>query len=471
MSLRLKLAILNSLVVLLALGTGMWLLVSQAQRAYLGSIDRELFQRASRFPGPNIRPEGGPGEPPFGQGVGDPNQRPNQPRFGGPGDMGRPHIYGENGDAIREEDNPPLDPRALKAPADGPIFSFTQIDGRKIRVVTAKVQRPNFVGKVQFAADLGEFDRMSQNQMSTVWVLLPVSLVVSAILGWLMASFATRPINRMKEAASRISPQNLSERLEGYGQDEVGELASSFNTMLERLELSSLEREKLMDSLRESLEQQKRFVSDASHELRTPLTRIRLASSSIEEQDLTLEETKESLTMIDKEAVGMTELVEQLLALARLESGTSLQIETLPVRSLFEQLRDEFGRDPRVKWIPAPSDLTIRCHEPSVLRALRNLIENARKYTQEGGEISVEANQSPSGVQIRISDNGSGIATEHLSRLTERFYRVDDSRNRAIGGTGLGLAIVKGIMDQHHGEVQVQSRVGAGTAVTLTFPQ
>lgn len=509
MSLRFKLAILNALIVLLALGIGSWLLISQARRAYIGSIDRELLQRAGRFSGANMGPlpelgppegqgqpngQGQPGGPGMGQGQrqGQPggpgtgqgqNQFPGQGQPGGPGqqgeprfrfagegDIGRPRVYGENGDPIRKDGDPIIDRHALRDVQDRPILSTLMYEGRKVRVITAPVRRPWFQGKVQFAADLGEFERMNQNQMGTALILLPLSIIFSATLGWFMAGLATRPINRMSEATTKISPDRLSDRLEGYGSDEVGKLAASFNTMLQRLEVSATEREKLMEHLKESLEQQKRFVSDASHELRTPLTRIRLASSSVDEQDLTSDEMKESLTMIDKEAVGMTELVEQLLALARLDSGATLQTRSINVKNLFAQLSDEFAKDSRVKWIPVADELAVTCHEPSTIRALRNLIENARKYTPEGGEIHIEATKLAEGVQIRVSDNGSGIEPEHLARLTERFYRVDDSRNRSIGGTGLGLAIVKGIMDQHKGEIQVQSRVGSGTAATLFFP-
>lgn len=533
MSLKLRLALYNTFFVLLALGLGLALLVFQSRNVFLDSLDRELISRGDRMMrNPGLRERGLLGEPAFqnrlnrqnpqggipqGQGLGpqgndfinpdpeqDPNQGPNPngqlgqgqpgnpnpnnipprrpgqqnlglgPEFGGPpnDDIGRPILYDPNGKPIFANDTRILDPVALRQrPERRPIVATVSVEGIPTRVITVPLHgKDKLLGYAQFGHDLQDFQRLKETQSSTILFLLPIAIVLSGAVGWLLAGMAVKPINEVARASEKISDSDMSTRLTVTGNDEIGRLSQSFNAMVDRLQLSFEERQRLFVELQTTLEQQKQFVADASHELRTPLARLRITTSSALEQETSPEEMKEALEIADQETVHMSSLVDQLLTLARLDSDYNPALYPVNLSEVAQEAAAKFPADaPNAISLNLAPNVVIQGDHDSLVRAVVNLIENAKRYSPDK-EIVVMTQATPDQVILVVRDHGSGIAPQHIAHLTERFYRVDDARNRKMGGTGLGLAIVKSIVEANKGKLVIQSKLGEGTAVQLIFP-
>lgn len=233
------------------------------------------------------------------------------------------------------------------------------------------------------------------------------------------------------------------------------------------------------------------FIANVSHELRTPLTSIRGYAETLADGAVTdPERAKHFLAVIQRHAERLTRLVDDLLALSNLELGkTTLQIATVDVASLVDRVLEGFGPLARAKKIDLRKQLVselppLRGDPDRVEQVLVNLVDNAIKYTGEGGSVVVSASATteargthlrspkPKGawVEICVKDTGVGIPSRDLPRLTERFYRVDRARSRELGGTGLGLAIVKHVLQAHGGAMRIESELGRGTSVFVYLP-
>lgn len=513
MSLRFRLALLNTFFVLMALGLAMSVVVVQTRQVFLGSIDRELMNRAERMMGnPNLRQRdeplrtidnipdrqddnpNGPPEANPGQGEGGPpgqNGQLGQARSGQPlmnrviGQMIGPEFAGPpNNDISRPIaitlEGHPVDPRLtrildVKALENKqlvrPMLVTLPVENIPTRVITVPlIGRSGLLGFAQYGHDLKDFDRLKETQTTTIVFLLPFVLFGSIVVGWFLAGLAVQPIKRFAEASEAVSESDMSVRIDTKGNDEIARLGQSFNSMVDRLQLSFHERQRIFDELQATLEQQKQFVGDASHELRTPLARLRITTSSALEQDSTPDEMKEALEIADRETVQMSNLVDQLLMLARLDSGRAIEFQAVDLLDIAKEAASKFpSGQPNSVLVKGDERAVVQGNADSLIRAVSNLIENARRYCPDHS-IEVSIHNSPTHTILLVRDFGSGIEQKHLGHLTERFYRIDDARNRKMGGTGLGLAIVKSIVESHHGRLDIQSKVGEGTAVQLIFP-
>ncbi len=219
------------------------------------------------------------------------------------------------------------------------------------------------------------------------------------------------------------------------------------------------------------------FVANVSHELKTPLTSIigfveTLKEGAIEDPEHRLK----FLGIIDEHSQKLRILIEDLLSLSKLESGTGrLKTETVDLERVFSKITNLLKRNLEQKGVRLEIDLEARpflIHaEPLLIeQALTNLLDNAIKYNKPEGKISVQVSRSAQGTTIRVKDTGIGIPAKDLSRIFERFYRVEKSRSRESGGTGLGLSIVKHIVEKHSGEIEVNSFEDKGTTFTITLP-
>ena len=213
------------------------------------------------------------------------------------------------------------------------------------------------------------------------------------------------------------------------------------------------------------------FIANVSHELRTPLT---VLSGFLELASPAVPMSAQHLELMRTEAVRMQRLIDDLLTLSRLESTAApSQEERVALAPLVQRAVDlaralSAGRH-EIRIEPMPADL--RGAEREIESALTNLVTNAVRYTPPGGRIVVGAALNTEGIALVVTDNGVGVAAEHIPRLTERFYRVDKSRSRDTGGTGLGLAIVKHVMLRHQGRLDVSSTLGEGSSFSLWFPR
>lgn len=288
-----------------------------------------------------------------------------------------------------------------------------------------------------------------------------LGVAFSFFVGIVLSRRALRPIDRLTRAARRISVSDLDQRVEvGKADDELSRLATTFNGMIERLQ--------------QSFEKQNRFVSDASHELRTPIAVIKGYADLIEQwakdDPKVLEE---SVAAIRKEAKNMTGLTEDLLFLARGDSGRlKIHKEDFSVPHLLEEITEEsqlIAPDHHFEC-SVPKDILLYADRKMLKQALRALVDNGIKYTPEGGSVQIRAVKKQEKLEITVADSGIGISDKDLPHIFDRFYRVDKDRSREKGGSGLGLAIVKSIVEAHNGTIGIRSKQSQGTAVTIILP-
>jgi signal transduction histidine kinase len=283
-------------------------------------------------------------------------------------------------------------------------------------------------------------------------------IVVAAGSSLAVAGPALRPIAAMTQTARAIAAsRGFSRRLEEPARkDELGRLARTFNEMLASLE--------------EAYRSQQRFVADAAHELRAPLTAIQGNVELLARMpDMPADERAEALAYLDGEARRLSRIVAELLTLARADAGQTLERRPVELdRVLLDALAEmrPLAEDRRLE-LTSFEPVMVNGDADRLKQLLLNLLDNSLKYTPPDGRISVELARSPSEAVLTIRDTGVGISREDLPQIFERFYRADPARSRDPAGTGLGLAIVRWIVDQHEGEISVDSRVGQGTTVTV----
>ncbi len=218
------------------------------------------------------------------------------------------------------------------------------------------------------------------------------------------------------------------------------------------------------------------FVANVSHELRTPLTIVGGFAETMQDPDVPMEKRAEFARTILSNTQRMQRIVDELLDLSRIESGHwKPRPEAVRMADLANDIFTRLGASAKSKGIALdaridPGAVAVYADRTALEQILVNLVENAIRYSGEGGRITIETKPVDNGVAVIVSDTGMGIPPEHLPRIFERFYRVDSGRSRESGGTGLGLAIVRHLVDAHDGWVRADSVVGAGTTITVFFP-
>ena len=284
--------------------------------------------------------------------------------------------------------------------------------------------------------------------------------VVMVLLGALMAFFIARRISRpvaaVNESAKELARGNYDIRFEGGGAREVGELAQTLNVAAE--ELSKVEK------LRREL------LANVSHDLRTPLTMIRGYSEVL--RDLPGENTPENVQIIIDETQRLTDLVNDLLDLSRLESGV-VKLDVAPF-DLTDSIRTILARYDKLADYSFPfaydREVTVNADELKISQVVYNLVNNAITYAGEDKTVSLTQTVLGDRVRISVSDTGEGIPADKLKDIWERYYKVDKEHKRAQVGTGLGLSIVKNILDLHQGAYGVESTLGAGSTFWFELP-
>lgn len=296
---------------------------------------------------------------------------------------------------------------------------------------------------------------------------VPLALAMAGLGGWFMARKSLLPIVAMSESARRIGAENLAQRLPVANlRDELGQLASTFNELLERLQTS--------------FAQQRQFMADASHELRTPLSVIRTAAAVTLEQPTRGEsEYREVLTMVDRQTARLTRIVDEMFTLARADAGKrELRLSNFYLDELVAETSSAAAmlakrNDVTVEF--AANKETLYCGDEELLRQMiLNLLDNAIKFTPPGGNISVEMSQNDSRHFITVKDTGIGIPAETQAHIFERFYRADQARSRSQqingGGAGLGLSIARWIAETHGGSLELLHSDHTGSTFVVSLP-
>lgn len=313
-----------------------------------------------------------------------------------------------------------------------------------------------------------------QSQITEVFSLILeavlIGFVISIVISLIISKTLLSPIQGMTKAAEAMADGDFSRKIRVESEDEIGILATTFNDMASRIE-------SMLEELRKAEMLRREFVANVSHELRTPLTSIRTYAETISDnQEIAQETEEEFLRVIINESDRMTKIVQDLLELSRFDSGhTTMTIETFSVEKSLRDVYAAIALEARKRNHELNLELAWKMPEISGDRArieqvLMNIITNALKYTPDGGKIDIYGGLSESNVWIRIEDTGIGIPKEDLTRIFDRFYRVDKARTRESGGTGLGLSIAKEIVAKHNGSITIESTLGEGTSVTVTLP-
>lgn len=287
-----------------------------------------------------------------------------------------------------------------------------------------------------------------------------ISLTFSILLAVLISRSVARPLRRVASASNAVAKGDYDQKIEEDGPQEVRDLAKAFNGMIEQVQSAQ--------------KTQRDFLANVSHELKTPLTSIQGYSQAI--LDGAAAEPTRAAQVIYDEAGRMRRMVEELLDLARIESGqTKLRREYVNLQDLLTSVLNRFvfqAEDRRITLISEVGELPVLTGDNDRLaQVFANLVDNALTHTPPGGTITVRAEPFNNGVQVVVSDTGKGIPQEDLSRIFERFYQIDKSRARSgRKGTGLGLAISKEIVEVHSGIIQAESPVGQGAKFVVWLP-
>ena len=342
------------------------------------------------------------------------------------------------------------------------VFTNSIVSGVPLRMYVAPLMaRDQIVGVIMVAQSVQPvLDTL--RRLGTLLVIgILGGLAFASMVGALLARSALAPIDRMTQSAHGIAHEgDLTRRIEQpKTRDEVERLAATFNEMLARIE--------------ELFRSQQRFVADMSHELRSPLTAIRgnldlLRRGAFENN----QERDASLAAIDSESARMQRMVQDLLLLAQADAGVEIKKQMVELDTLLlDVYRQARLMTTGVKVSLGSEDQAQVLGDPDRLKQLFiNLVDNAIKYTPNGGEVKLALERDPEWVRVAIADTGPGIPEQDLPKIFDRFYRVDKARARENGGTGLGLSIVKWIVDAHGGKIAVKSKLGKGTTFTVWLP-
>ncbi|MBX3012028.1 MAG: HAMP domain-containing protein [Caldilineaceae bacterium] len=335
------------------------------------------------------------------------------------------------------------------------------------------------LGAVQIVQPIDSVEN-TLNQISRYLILgTALSLVLAAIVGALIAHRALAPIGAITHTASSITrTHDLRRRLQiADSASEVGQLAGTFNDMLDRIQ-------KLFET-------QERLIADVSHEMRTPLTSMqgniellqRMAAADQEPARYGVNKNallRETLREVEQETQRMSKMINDLLLLAQADSGAlQLQLAPVEVDTLLLEVYRQTKRMADLRKGPGALDIRLG-HEDQALvwgdqdrlrQLLLNLTDNAIKYTPEGGTITLSLTNEAGWVQVAVRDTGIGILPENQAQIFERFYRTDKARSRELGGSGLGLSIVQWIALAHNGRITVQSEAHQGSTFALWLPE
>ncbi len=352
-------------------------------------------------------------------------------------------------------------PDVSRLPKRGGVQTVSQ-NGKPVRVLSAAIPS----GVIQIGMPLDEFDEMLSAFTWTAILGSPLLLILASAGGYWMSRRALAPVERIARTAGEIEAQNLSERMPIRGtDDELDHLSGTLNAMFARLE--------------QSFRRITQFTADASHELRTPVAIIRTTAEVIRKKPRTEKEYAEALDRILAESERTTELIEDLMLLARADAN----IEDMVLEPV--ELCDEVETacaDARILAEAGGNTLTFekssKCRVSGDYRALRRLIlillDNAIKYSNPGGTVHLSLSSCARGGRslaiVEVRDNGIGIAAEDLPHVFERFYRASKDRSRKIGGVGLGLSIAESIAERHGGEIQIESEPGKGSIARVVLP-
>jgi heavy metal sensor kinase len=390
-------------------------------------------------------------------------------------------VLDESGRIGRKSDNLkdvqlPISLNALKNASMGLVTFETNrsLGDTPLRIVTLPVTEKNQSMRiVQVASSLEDVEDALNTLFLILVITVPSALILASLGGQFLAYKALKPVDQITQTARMITSQNLNQRISPPKvTDEISRLIETFNEMISRLD--------------QSFRQIKQFSSDASHQLKTPLTILRGEVEVALRKERGPAEYQKVLKSNLEEVHRMAQIVEDLLMLSRADNGEiQLSLKEIDLAEILNEMV------PQARFLAQPQNLLLQAFLPEekitilgdslrIRELLLNLIENAVKYSEDGGQVTIhlsKQNSAASGerkengfAEIRVTDTGIGIAKEDQERIFDRFFRVDKARSREQGGSGLGLSICKWIVEAHQGKITVESYLEKGSSFIVLLP-
>jgi signal transduction histidine kinase len=475
-SIRLRLTLLYSAILTLTLIAFSTILYATQSHATYDGIKANLMRQADGMSGPRRFP-GPPNQPPAeGAPPGGPPPGANLPDDALPGRWTQTRSL--DGTVLSRtldlgDVTLPLSPKGLRTVQNGTgWFETAQVEDQPLLIYSQPFtpqggSQGGVVEIVQVAFPIAQPEQSLRTLRTILVIGCGLVIVTAFAIGWVLAGTVLRPIHRITLTAQAIGAEHdLRRRVQHTGpNDEVGQLAITFNAMLAELESAYRQ-------LEQTLESQRRFVADASHELRTPLTTVR---GNIEllrrDPPIDAKERADVLTDTKDEVDRLIRLVHQLLVLARVDAGQSLRREPLPIRPLLEDVcrQSRLLAPQRTILYEPPPDVLVLGDRDALKQVFLILLDNALVHTSPGATVGMTAVTAEGHVAISVRDTGAGIAPDVLPHIFERFYRGQVSRSGR--GTGLGLSIAKELVEAQEGTIRVESQIGQGSVFTVTLPQ
>jgi heavy metal sensor kinase len=350
---------------------------------------------------------------------------------------------------------------SLSPDQTNPYGSWQTEDARFFSLKRGSVPEYNF--EIMYAFDASDTKEGVKSLILILIIGIPAALLLAVLGGYFLAGRALSPVKNITLKAQDITADSLSERLPIKNpHDEIGHLAAVFNDTLGRLE--------------NSFEQLRRFTADASHELRTPLTSIRSVGEVAVKDEMGAESYKEAIGSMLEETERLTHLVDNLLILARGDSGkaelmpTSVDLSPL-IHEIVEELRILAEDKDQTLSTSIQKDIAVKVDKETIRLAVSNILHNAIIYTQDAGKVGIHAEKNKKGEAIiDILDNGPGIPDVERAKVFERFYRIDKARSRTKGGAGLGLAIARWAVEVNGGSIAFLDNDTPGTLCRIILP-
>lgn len=391
-----------------------------------------------------------------------------------------PHVYQiineqgkvTDGAVATPNDHLPVDVAELMRSEVGKtVFKSIRLEsGESLRVATRRVKDYDSEGTyfIRLGQSLAAVEGARRRALLVLGIAIPLALMLGSFGGLLLANQALSPVDRITSAAEQIAKGDLTERVpmpanSAAKMDEIGRLAATFNHMISRLQAA--------------FERQKQFTSDASHELRTPLAVMRGDMEIALRRERSPEEYQRVLSSNLEEIIRLTRLIEDLLMLARADSGrVELRCEPVDLNKLCQQMAEYITplaqqRDQTLSYEQPKEPITINADLQRIKQLLLNLLDNAIKYTPPGGSVTLGVKTESRFAIITVADTGRGIPAEDLPHIFERFFRRSSkTSDRSAAGFGLGLSIVKWIVESHGGQIETNSQQGQGTTFIVKLP-
>lgn len=374
-------------------------------------------------------------------------------------------VLGADGSSIYSSGADDVFPAWNGSPRAGEAseMSYRSAAGQEVLIRTQEVVADS--GRkyfIQVAASLAYVNEVLRELLAVLAIAMLLATAIAVTGGFFLIRSSLKPLDNMAMRAQKITSRSLHERMPVSDTgDELQQLSISLNRMIERLE--------------EAFHHISRFSADASHELRTPLTIMRGELETAVQDPKLDADVRETLGAVLEETVRLSKIVDQLLTMSRLDAGEAfLEVSRFDfselVRTTVEYMRLLADEKKLTLKVKAAEEVPVEGDQPRLQQVIVNLLDNAIKYTPEGGSITVSVRREPEAAVLTVTDTGIGISLEGQAHIFERFYRTDKARSRELGGTGLGLSIVKSIGAAHGGRVSVQSTEGQGSTFRFEVP-